>query len=649
MVDWRLNGPGKPSDSKDKRHSGYQWSAWWRKPAETMHSDVIAASRSARHLLRTKRTIDQNHLRIYANYDVAATGETGRDAASILMGADGRMRYQLCTAVVDTAQSIICSNKPVPYYLTEGEDFSTQRKARNRSKIIQGQMYDIGLYDIAPRVARDGMILGSGWIYGYLDVDGKPCIEPVLPGEIHYDPSEAISGNPRSIYRTQLIARDTLLGLFPDHEDIIERSGGPSADDWRDFYVRRDSTADLVSVTSAWHLGRGKDRTDGKCVIVTDAGVLHSADYTHDEFPFVQYRWKERVLGYTGCGLVEETKLAQLRINRLIRVVERQQDLGSNSWVYVENSSEVKVDTLTNLPMSIVRYTGMQPPTIAKHEGTPYDLRSEIAAIKAEVLEQVGLNSAQTQGQVPQNVTSARGQKFMEQIASRRHVINQQQYERFFVDCARLLERLNDDAAALAKKEGRKYYVTTSEMRGRTEVLTQKEWSKSNVAAKTQLRCWPISALPSTPAGKMDTVTEFLKNGFISPMWALKLLDFPDLDQAMALELADLNLILWHMESIVHDEAENILPTPMLGLPGLAQAVEISRKTYNHAELLGVDEETRELIRQYHEHAKSLLKTLQAEEAPPAPPMSMGAAMPPQGGPQPGPDQGLNNLSLPAM
>ena len=44
------------------------------------------------------------------------------------------------------------------------------------------------------------------------------------------------------------------------------------------------------------------------------------------------------------------------------------------------------------------------------------------------------------------------------------------------------------------------------------------------------LQCYPISKLPSDPAGRLETIQELIQGGFVSQDVGNRLLDFPDLD-----------------------------------------------------------------------------------------------------------------------
>ncbi|NIN93987.1 MAG: hypothetical protein GTN93_02720, partial [Anaerolineae bacterium] len=53
-----------------------------------------------------------------------------------------------------------------------------------------------------------------------------------------------------------------------------------------------------------------------------------------------------------------------------------------------------------------------------------------------------------------------------------------------------------------------------------------------------EMQVYPTSLLPTTPAGKLATVTEMLDKGLIPKEHALKLLSFPDVEAVVTLETA---------------------------------------------------------------------------------------------------------------
>lgn len=622
---------------------GFSGKPWFEETKEDAYKSVLQHTQLLAGKQRTKAIMDRHHLKLYGNGDVAGTGITDSTLADIIRGEDGRMRYLLCTSIVDSAVPVITSNKPIPYYATEGGSFSDQRKARKRTKALQGQYFDLGLYEVAPLIARDAMILGNGYLWGSVNKHtGLPELERVQPQQILIDHVENVAGDVRSIYRFRPVSRFKLMRLFPEHAKALETAAGPTVTEMSDWFVTQDGTADLVMVIEAIHLPSIKkqpfgedesetkedeeaedEKSDGRRLLITSTCTLEDEEWTDDEFPVSRMVWKNRAVGtWLGCGLVEETKAPQMRINRLIRHQETIQNITAKVWIMLEKGSQVAPAAMvagSSVPVQVIEYVGMQP-QFYQHPSGSVDIREEIQAIKLETMEQVGLNSQQMQGDKPSGVDSGIALQTMEDIGSRRYIENVRQYERFFMQTARLLERLNDRASKMAEEKGLHYYVNSVDHRGKQEVLNRFEWKDLAITGQSTMRMYPINSLPSTPAGKWERVTQWLNTGFLTRPWAMKLLDVPDLDEALSLELVDLDTVLWHVEQILDGES-GIVPTPY---QDLELTVEVVRKAWLKADMLGADEPTLNALTAYQNMARRMLKEAQAEaavaSAPPAQP-----------------------------
>ena len=402
-----------------------------------------------------------------------------------------------------------------------------------------------------------------------------------------------------------MMPKERVAELYPKKAGAVRNSSGPTQADWDDRHLKNDNTVDMVMVYEAYHLANKEDGKGGRRILCTSHVVLVDEDWPHDWFPDADMRWKDRLTGWYGCGIVEETKAAQLRINRLIKTCEKQENAGTNTWVFVPKGAGVTDHEITNRPLQIVPYNASEgPPTFFKHDGTPMNLVASIDAIKAYTFEQLGLNQAQLQGEKPAGVHSAVGMRTAEDIGSRRHVDNVRQYENLFVALSKLLERLNDMAAERHKARGETYYVTSSETRGRSEVLRAVAWEDVQTKNPATMRMFPVSQLGSTPQGKMESVQELVSGGYLSKNYALKLLDYPDLDSAMSLELVDLDIVHWQLERI-QDGEKNVVP---IAEQNLELSFEEARKVICQAELLDADEPVKRNLRAFRNNLQKMLK-----------------------------------------
>ena len=254
-------------------------------------------------------------MRLYGNFDIAGRGQELRTVSVFKGVRDQRMRFNLCASVVDTALSLFGASRPRPTYITDVGDWELQQQAELRGKAITAQLDALGAYMLAPRAALDGLVTGTGAIYGFLDpVTRLPKFERAMPLELMVDHVDGINGQPRSIYRSRVVAREVLMDAYPSKKDKLATSGGLEQlnfDVYRREFFGNETMSDTVLVVEAWHLPSGPDAKDGRHVVTADNALLVDEEWKHDRFPFAFYRWKQRQFGFYGMGAVEESRDAQ--------------------------------------------------------------------------------------------------------------------------------------------------------------------------------------------------------------------------------------------------------------------------------------------------------------------------------------------------
>lgn len=602
--------------------------AWWTVDASKLPTELFRTLDVLRSNNVDRRTQDKHHMRLYGNLDVAGGGWK-TSVSGLFRGDDGRMRYNLCSSAVDTAASLIAQQRPKPMFLTTEGDYGLQRQARLRTRVLEGQLYDLQAYELMPEVFVDAAVLGTGCIYGYLDpMTGDICLERVLPLELQVDHADGIGRAPRSLFRRRPIAREVLMALYPKLADKIKTAAKPSEKDRDDFWLLRDTTIDQVVVVEAWHLPSTKDGKDGKHVLSVSNAVLFEEEWCEQSFPFAFFRWKKRQVGFWGCGIVEECRDAQLRINRLIKRVEELQHRGATAWVMCPRGANVRTEQMSNAPLTLVHYDGPQPPQIQAFNATPPELQQEIDRIREQTFSQLGLSQTQAEGKKPSGLDSGAAQRAHDDINSRRHIMNAKAYEDAYMDLVKLLEMLNGKAAKHAEENGEKYTAMARVQRGRSTLVREVKWDEVKLPEnKYRVTMFPTSALPSTPAGKWAAVQEWIASGFISRPYAQQLLDFPDLDAAARMELADLDAAMHDVEQMLDEVA--VLPDPHMNLE---MTLDVCRKAYLQARCNDAPESVLELMRDYMAELAEML-------TPPAPPVPPMQAMPPDmGAPPPMPE-----------
>src|SRR5690606_11993481 len=126
-------------------------------------------------------------------------------------------RLNVARNMTDAVQAKIAKNKPKPTFLTEGADFSLQQKARRLDQFTWGLFYKNDVHALMRRMFRDGEVFGTGVCKVYDETEGDAPkkgeedkrighirSERVFPWELHVDPTEAVYGNPRSMFQVKL-------------------------------------------------------------------------------------------------------------------------------------------------------------------------------------------------------------------------------------------------------------------------------------------------------------------------------------------------------------------------------------------------------------------------------------------------------------
>jgi hypothetical protein len=126
-------------------------------------------------------------------------------------------------------------------------------------------------------------------------------------------------------------------------------------------------------------------------------------------------------------------------------------------------------------------------------------------------------------------------------IESERFVVQGKAYNQIYVDLLRELITVADEIADRDPELAAKSLKVWGGEKSLEAISYVEERIKDD---PYEIRIFPVSSLPSTPAGKIAMVSEMLRDGMIDPETARKLINFPDLEKENRLaegarELAD--------------------------------------------------------------------------------------------------------------
>lgn len=592
FVDGKLVKKGKNDESEVMDHY------WWKKSGTEMAQSVASTIKFIQQHQPTRTETLTSNTRLYGNSSAFnfIGPALSRSASSSANSQSNRISFNLCASVVDTLVSKAAKNKIIPTFITSGGVWGMQRKAENLNKFIEGMFYDQGIHSKSIYAFRDSGVWGTGIVHVFEDED-EVSVEKVYPHEILVDQVEAMSGNPRQLHRVKLVDRDILLNMFKDDEEACEAisKSKPST------YIEVGgvgTAADILTVTESWHLKSGQDCDDGRHVICVDNTVLTPEDeqqYDHDYFPFPMIHYNKQLFGIWGQGACSRLQNLQMEINRLMILDQKSRWMQGSFKILLENGSKVVSQHLNNDVGTIITYTGT-PPQYITPPAINGDNAIQIDSLIAKGYQQEGVSQLSASSLKPQGVDSGAALRTFDQIAEDRFLFTMQEMEEFTLEIARqMIERAKD-----IYKRKKTYKVQFPS----TMFVETIDWKDINLKEDEYvLKCFPTSSLPNDPAGKLQTVQEYMQAGLISPRAGRRLLAMPDVEMSDKLNNAAENLLHKVFEDIL-DKEEYRSPEPEWDLQ---LAVQLYLAYYNYSELNDAPDTVMNLLRKFKAQLDDLI------------------------------------------
>lgn len=624
-VDYSKFGPNGPGVNKNPNYK-----RWWLAPRSERAAAVCATVKFISEYDSKRQTQYQISNRLYGNSDLMGLNGLSYSKVQSVQGASkDRLTYNVCQSVVDTITSKIAKNKPKPMFLTSGGDYKLQRKAKKLDQFVEGVFYENKTSALSPIIFRDGCVAGDGFVHVFAK-DGRIKYERVIASEIYVDWVDGFYNDPRQMHRVKNIDREVVLewvrknkgkpGFDPDAERYVMNANSASAE----LVGVVQNISDQITVFESWHIPSGLDADDGLHTINIAEGNIYENKYEKNFFPFAQFGWCKRMYGIWSQGLVEQIQNIQLEINKILWVIQRSFHLAGSFKVFLEAGSKIVTEKINNDIGAIVTYTGTMPqyvvPAIVATE-----MYSHLMNLKNSAYEQAGISQLSASAQKPAGLDSGRALREYNDIESDRFMTIGRAYEDFHL----ALSNLTIDTAKEIYDNDRKLQVRVPGMK----FIDTIDWKDVNMKDDEYiLKMFPVSSLPNEPAGRLQTIQEYIQAGFINPRTGRKLLDFPDLQQVEDLANAQEDYLNEILEKIV-DDGEFTPPEPQ---DDLKLAKELALQYYSQGKCNGLEEEKLDLLRNFMDQIDVLTAKAAAAAMAPPPgqsPQNIGPA-PGMGAPQ---------------
>lgn len=573
---------------------------WWLETGEEAVQGITSTLSSLKDHQTARLTQHVIGARLYGNLSLLGLyGGIARRQAGTNPLLKERISYNVVQSAGDAVTAKIAKNRPKPLFLTSGGDYRQQRKAKQLNRFIEGVFYENDAYKLGVRAFRDAFVFGDGVVHVFAE-NGRVKFERVLPSELWVDELEGFYGEPRQMHRTKGIDRAVLLEMVTrwledrtaskaETEEILEKVSRASVARQDQPGTEPDSN-DLVAVRESWHLPDGPDATTespkgGRHVISIEGVELFSEPYLKPFFPFARLPWSERLYGYWSQGGAEQLQNLQVEINKLLGIIQRSFHLGGTFKVFLQMGSKVVKEHITNDVGAVVYYTG-QAPQYAVPQLVPPEIFQHLVTLTQRAYEQVGISMLSAAAKKPEGLDSGKALREFNDIESDRFMTIGQAYERFFLDLGRLSIAVVKDIT-----EGRRSYKVKAPGKRFIDGIDWKDVQLDE--DKYVMQCFPISSLPNDPAGRQQTIQEWVQAGWLTSRQGKRLADFPDLDAIEGLANAAEDYLTMVLDKIV-DEGIPTVPEPF---DDLALARELALEYYQRGKSQGLEPERLELLR----------------------------------------------------
>lgn len=590
-----------------------------KRPNGRAIADAISTTVSYLQKAQTNRIRQQViSARLYGNATLVGVKGLSEAQAIANQGAlKDRVTDNVVQSVVDTATARIGENKPRPYFLTSGGDYKSQRKAKRWNQLVEGIFYENKAYDLGGEAQRDGEIFGDGVVH-VCDLHGRVKFERVMSAELWVDEAEGVYGNPRELHWVRAVDREALVGAFPDAEATIRAADRAPLGE----YGYAQNRADLVLVRESWHLPSSPDAKDGKhCISIDGALIDPVSAWEHEFFPFARFQWSPRPMGFWSQGLAEQLMNKQLEINKLLWLIQRSFHMAASYKVLMEDGSKIVTEHINNQVGVIIKYRGT-PPTWMVPNVIPPEYYQHLQTLVMSCYERAGISLQSATGQKPAGLNSGEAQRVYRDTVAERLKTQERYNERGYLGLAAIAVAVAKD---IAQRDG--FYEVKAP---KGQKLATVRFTKAELADDDwTIQCFPTSSLPKDPAGRLQTIQEYIQAGFMTPRQGRRALDFPDLEAVESLANAEEDLLTSILDAIC-DDGEYAPPEPT---DDLQLCKELVVEYINRGRMLNLEEDRLDLLRQWSAQVDAMMQQLAAAMAPPAPALPGGpqavAAPPP--------------------
>lgn len=598
---------------------------WWKDPKNDKHDMLFKECSYLLEQQRKRKEANIHFLRLYTN---RATASFSPHALADGVDVTGeRIRLNIVKSAIDAAVAQIGTNRPRPLYQTEGGDYSVVKRAERRGKFVTGIFHVIKQYMLGLEVFRDACCFGTGLEYVYGDPISKSiCAERVLPDELLVDTQDGRDGNPRIMRRVKTVSRQWLLDKYGDTPTKKAKIGEATCLEVDNTTVQ--TIADPVTMCEAWMVPSYPGADDGAHVLCLSNITLVDEEWCRG-FPIAGFTWGTMPMGFWGMGAAEEISPIQVEVNYIAQKIQKLMTLAT-TLVWKEKGSFV--GDIDNRDFAQREYTG-KPPVFQTTAAISAEYFHHLDRLYTRAYELVGISQLSATSKKPSGLDSGEALRTYNDIGTRRFQHIGQRWEQFYLDISELV----CEAAKDLEAAGVPVKVLAAGDRDAEEVTF-----KDVDMAKERyiLRPHPVSIMPDTPAGKLETATRLAQMApDLGPYLMRMIAGIPDLERAVKMANAPLD----YAEECIADILEHGEYTQPDGFMNLPLTRDVAQRALLRARIDNIEAKKLDMLQRFIADIDEL--QMRAEQS-----VQQAAMGPPMGGgpaPTPGAVLGAPRPPLP--
>lgn len=527
---------------------------------------------------------------------------------------------------VDTTYAAVATAEIRARFLTDGADWSTQRRAAKLEYYAEGLAKRLDIHRKCRLAFKESAKKGAGLVKVYADRWDDIAVEHIALEDVVVPDADNRSGAPplqlHHVMRNYDKAR--LRAEFPDAADEIDGSlpgSLPMTAVRGTDAMASGRPGSKIAVIESWILPIGKrpksgDKSSkgaryvpGRHTITIANKTLLDEPYHKPYYPIAVISWSERKGSFYPISGAERIAGIQRALNRRNWTIERMLQRNAFLTTYVR-PSDFGVASKTTEFGEIVPIKGDFP----QHQVPPAvhpELYKSREDLKQSAAYEFGQSDFSLQSRIPAGLETGAAVREARESITQRFAPQEADFERLFLDAVWL--------ALDACKELGKDAPTIIETRWQKPI----RWRDVDMG-QVRVQIEAASTLPRTAAGREQTILEWAQAGVISTDTFRRLINHPDLESEMSLYTASIDVIDLQIETIL--DGGYATPEPYDNLKMIEWR---GTGRYDAARIAGAPEEILEALRDYISTAAYLAASPQNDNA-------AAGAQPGMPGPQPG-------------